>query len=522
MAIKTDTIKKLEEDINRKNEIINERERALETAASKYSETFKQLDEMQRRVSDLQTEVSEKDDRLRQLQSSLAMEGDVKKMLVLCQDEIREKDEKLKCFEIEGQNLSRKQGEMEKSLRNAKKEVREKEAEITRLVAAKDQLTKSLEEARNAIKKHEGDVNSASKTLSAMQAVSQSSADKIAKLESDLNAKVEELSSQRRALDASWTEISELKRTMAQLKAERDDLQKRIGEDTSKAIETETTQRDAEYRVATLTANIKQLQDSLQRQMSEAAGREERLREEASEMRKRWQEAITSRENLALDQSNATAPLLRQISTLQDQLRTKTEAWQRVESSLSERALRAENMIELAEQKRQMIEEQLRESKQQYTILTSKYEELLSSVHAVETTSNDREAARLKLAAEKSEIESKLNQEAFLNQSLQSSIRELESKYKSELHDFKDVSELQIRQLEFKVHELKSENELLMRDIEDERSKRERGLKLPKQTKERTDITEDKEDEHVTRATSKVFQTMMPGLLPSNIIMAHC
>jgi hypothetical protein len=112
-------------------------------------------------------------------------------------------------------------------------------------------------------------------------------------------------------------------------------------------METESSRRDVEQREAVLRATSRQLQESLQRQMHEAAGREERLRDEVNEMRKRWQEAIVSRETLASELSSATAPLLRQISSLQESLRVKSENWQVIESSLSERALKAESAAEL-------------------------------------------------------------------------------------------------------------------------------------------------------------------------------
>ena len=57
--------------------------------------------------------------------------------------------------------------------------------------------------------------------------------------------------------------------------------------------------RDVEQREAVLRATNKQLQDSLQRHMNESASREERLRDEINEMRKKWQDALTSKENLA-------------------------------------------------------------------------------------------------------------------------------------------------------------------------------------------------------------------------------
>ena len=82
-------------------------------------------------------------------------------------------------------------------------------------------------------------------------------------------------------------------------------------------------------------------------------------------MRKRWQEAVSSRETLSSELGSATAPLLRQISSLQEAIRSKSEGWHAVEGALSERALRAESVAELSEHRRTVVEEQLADAKQQ-------------------------------------------------------------------------------------------------------------------------------------------------------------
>lgn len=163
-----------------------------------------------------------------------------------------------------------------------------------------------------------------------MQAVSQASQDKLVKLEAELAGKVDELGVQRKALESAWSEISELKKMISELKAEKDDLLTQIGAGANKVVATESTRRELEQREAILRATNKQLQDSLQRQMSETVAREERMREELNDTRKRWQEAVSSRESLASEVSGATTPLLRQISSLQENLRVKSEGWQKV------------------------------------------------------------------------------------------------------------------------------------------------------------------------------------------------
>lgn len=181
-----------------------------------------------------------------------------------------------------------------------------------------------------------------------MHAVSQATTDKLNKLEAETVAKSDELTSQRKALEGSWAESADLKRLLAELRAEAEDLRRQLGEGSSRVQETESSRRDIEQREAVLRATNKQLQDSLQRSMHDCSQREERLREEVNEMRKRWQEAISSRENLASELASATAPLLRQVSTLQESLRLKSEHFQVIESNLSERAMKAESVAEIA------------------------------------------------------------------------------------------------------------------------------------------------------------------------------
>lgn len=64
--------------------------------------------------------------------------------------------------------------------------------------------------------------------------------------------------------------------------------------------------------------------------MTESATREERMREELKEARNKWQEAIAHRESLAAELGNVSTPLLRQITSLQESLRVKTDVWQKV------------------------------------------------------------------------------------------------------------------------------------------------------------------------------------------------
>jgi hypothetical protein len=416
----------LTSDIIKLKEIITDRERALETATQNLTELHKNNQISLQKITDLMNEISEKDMKIRQIQVNAVEEEENKKQLVKNSDIIKELTERLHAFEKEGQNLSKKQSDMEKVIRQSKVDLKNKDNEIIKLKESKEQLVKAIEQTQEVLKKHENDSMNSSKNLTAMQAVSQASTDKLMKLEAEINTKNEEFASQRRALENTWNEINELKRIIAELKAERDDLRKRIGEGTSKVMETESSRRDIEQREAVLRATNKQLQDSLQRQMQESSQREDRLHNELNAMRQRWQEAISGREAMASELGQATAPLLRQISALQDSIRLKNEQWQNLESSLSERALRAENSFELAEHKRLLIEEKLVTISSSYNMINSKVTEYQNQLQNNEVIIERLKKREMGWNEEKSEIDSKYAMEVAQKHSLQSSLREIE------------------------------------------------------------------------------------------------
>jgi chromosome segregation ATPase len=205
--------------------------------------------------------------------------------------------------------------------------------------------------------------------------------------------------------------------------------------------------------------------------MQEASTREERLREEVNEARKRWQEAISSRENLASELGSATAPLLRQIASLQEAIRTKSEAWQTVESSLSERALRAESIAEVAEHRKVLFEEQLNELKQQLASLQGRYHEAQETVQANEGAADRLRKLEITSSEKIMELESKLALEIGQRQSLQSSLRELELRHKMDQQDSRDNVDIAVKQSEIKLAQARAQIESLKEELAAEKAK---------------------------------------------------
>ena len=154
-----------------------------------------------------------------------------------------DKDEKLRLIEQEGNVLAKKQGDLEKIVRQQKKEIKEKIAEISKLKDSKVQFLRAIEEMQSLIKKYESDIYISSQKLDAMTTANQHANDTCAKLEMEALIRIEQFEIQGKALENALNDQSELKRCVLELKNERDDFKRKLGEDASKFFENESSSR---------------------------------------------------------------------------------------------------------------------------------------------------------------------------------------------------------------------------------------------------------------------------------------
>jgi chromosome segregation ATPase len=361
---------------------------------------------------------------------------------------------------------------MEKTVRKLRQDIREKDAEIAKFKESKEQQDKLISSLEDSIKKKDLDLSNSQKNTIAIQAVSAASAEKILRLEAEIVDKTNEFAGQRRALENSYAECNELKKVLADLRCEKEELQRELGQGATRVVETESTRRDLEHREAILRATNKQLQDSLQRQMAEAVGREERMREELLDTRKRWQDAVTTREALASEMAVATTPLLRQISSLQESIRIKGDNWQKIESTLSERALRAEHLADAAENRKLFLEDQNASLKQQLNAQNSTIEEL--------RIANDA----LTVSIDKLNTEISSNQKMILNlqdtyakectakKEMEERLNNLDTHCKKAILEANDAASIISKRCDSQIHSLQSTIDSLTRELEIEKSKR--------------------------------------------------
>lgn len=452
-------ISNLERALQEAQAQLSARESALETRSAQLSAACDETANLHQQVKQLQQQIG---DIQGQLQN--AQQGQSSSSTALA-EQLRSKDAQLAAFEAEGKQLAKKQSEMEKSVRQSKQTIREKDGEIAKLKESREQLVKALEQTQDALKKQEAETEKAQKALQAMQAVTAASSDRLMRLEADLQASHEEQATTRRALETAWSDLAEQKRLLSESKGEADDLRRQLGEGASRVMSTESLRREVEQREAVLRATSQQLQEQLSRVMSEAAQREERIREELTELRRRWQEAVSSREALASELAHASAPLLRQIAALQEQLRVKSEQWSAVETSLVERAMRSEAAAEQFEHRRSMLEEQVQTLRLQLTQSQQRLHDTQNQLTEAQEATARLQRLEQRWQEERIDWQSRMAQESAAVASLTTSLRELELRHRLALTEAAETLRETERRLEIQCEELQRENATLRESL---------------------------------------------------------
>jgi hypothetical protein len=459
-------------EIQQKNEIIVQRERALETVTQQYSY--------------LQQECTEKESVIKHSQVANSAAGSTAKSeeeLKKLHDLLKEKQMQLQEFEVEGRNLAKKQSEMEQKVRKSKSEMKEKDAEILKLKEHKESCMKTIESMQDLIRNKDIEVSNLQKTIVALQTVNQTASEKVTKLESEIISKNDELLNYKRSIENTWAENNEFRKLLNEKISEINELKKQLGENTSKVLETESTRRDVEQREAILRATSKQYQENLLQQMQEKASIEERLKSEVQEMRLRWQEAVEAREHLTTEIGQVTQPLLKEIQSLQEQLRNRVNFYQENERQLVEKLCRFETLQEQFEHKKLLYEENYSEIKGQL-VDNKKLTQQLEQELLFQKQEKEKLTAKLEsFVKEKHEFESIKVQE-FLGriQALQLEIQDMGMKHNS-------VVNMQLQQYENMSKEKDAMITQLQRDIKQLRESRMADMNLQHDTPKKPTIS---------------------------------
>jgi len=225
---------------------------------------------------------------------------------------VKEKDEMIKEVMAEGEVLSKKQADMEGTIKKLRLE---------------------LKERNEAQKGASGEI--------------QVKDEFIARLTQDLDATHKELSAEKQR----WTtQLSEQKEyylsKLAQAKEELTDVEVKANMARSEELAGEL--KSSREREQSLKDQISDLQHSLQRSNASLERQEERFKNDLAAVEERCQAAESNHDELLRRMPESTRPLLRQIEALQLQANESTEAWAATQKAAAVRLADAESRAESA------------------------------------------------------------------------------------------------------------------------------------------------------------------------------
>ena len=161
-----------------------------------------------------------------------------------------------------------------------------------------------------------------------------------------------------------------------------------------------------------------------------------------------------------------------------------------IESSLSERAMKAEGLAETAESKRIAAEDALTSVRQQHLSVSSRLQESQTALQSAEAELIDYRISEKASVEKIRDMESRLALETAQRQSISVSLRELENRLKSDLQEAKEAADLAAKQADQKLSKAKIEiKELAERLVESEKLNKKGKLSKMRQNVSSVDVT---------------------------------
>jgi chromosome segregation ATPase len=224
------------------------------------------------------------------------------------------KDETINALREEGQKLANKQSQMEKAVRSALSESRDLMASLDEEVAKKEKGLDRIGALETDLKKTKDELNAARRGESAAT-----------KLENELQSLKEEADRKEAANMSLQQQLKELKAENKELRKDMEAMEK------GNMVESKRESHKLKKEHGDL---LSEMEVKLRAAEREASVREDALRTEVMELRKRWQDAVRRADALSMDVQSSTAPLLRQLESMERQNRVRAAAWAELETKL--------------------------------------------------------------------------------------------------------------------------------------------------------------------------------------------
>jgi len=224
------------------------------------------------------------------------------------------KDETIAALRDEGQKLAVKQSEMSQAVRAAKGETRELTFTLEEEVDKKEKALDKIISLEAELKKIKEDLASSRKGET-----------RAVKLESELVSLKEEADRKEAANMSLQQHVKELKAENKELVKDLESIQK--GALIESKRESHKLKREHGDMLSDMEVKLRTAE-------RDASVREDSLHQEVNELRRRWQDAVRRADALSMDVQNSTAPLLRQLESMERQNRVRAAAWAELETKL--------------------------------------------------------------------------------------------------------------------------------------------------------------------------------------------
>uniref|UniRef100_A0A1L8DIC6 Putative transcription factor tmf tata element modulatory factor n=1 Tax=Nyssomyia neivai TaxID=330878 RepID=A0A1L8DIC6_9DIPT len=282
---------------------------------------------------------------------------------------------------------------------------------ITKKLRAKEkEMDEVMKNQREQIEEHQEEVERLKKSLSAKEEVERSQIEAVHRLSSERKKLEKENGQLKSELDDTTQKLKTLQTSLEAAKTELLEKRNAFGELKRKteSLETLTSEKQLQHsQNVQMVRELEDLREKLRLADSANTVREQKLREENTDLLRRLEESDRRAEEQAQALSTATIPLVKQLESLQKTLNTRTATWEKQEQKLVERLEVLQNIETTATEETTKFRAQVKHLEEQLT-------------------ASLRESTRVSAALEEKEITNTLKVSELMRR-VQSAEKDLES-----------------------------------------------------------------------------------------------
>uniref|UniRef100_A0A6B2EGZ9 Putative transcription factor tmf tata element modulatory factor n=1 Tax=Phlebotomus kandelakii TaxID=1109342 RepID=A0A6B2EGZ9_9DIPT len=352
-------------------------------------------------------------------------------------DELKVEGEKLSRQILQHSNITKKlrakEKEMDELVKNQKEQIEEHQEELERLkksLSAKEEVERSQIEAVHRLSSEKRKLEKEN-----------------GQVKSELDDMTQKLKTLQTSLEAAKAELLEKRNAFAELKRK------------SESLEMLTSEKQIQQsQNIQMVRELEDLREKLRLADSANTFREQKLREENTDLVRRLEESDRRAEEQAHALSTATIPLVKQLESLQKTLNTRTATWERQEQKLLEKLEALQNIESTSSEETTRLRASVKRLEEQLSV------SLLESSR-VSTTLEEKEIANAlkvselmrRLQSLEKDVESLRENNSVLERQLQT---ERENLQVEKRRVNKLMQELQTKQLKEDLPEADSRQEL--------------------------------------------------------------